>query len=48
LNNGATRRFCDLCAVTDAKDIPTLEPLTQETRALTAEELTNRNLQSEQ
>jgi DNA recombination protein RmuC len=33
------RRFRDLRAVTDAKDIPTLEPLTQETRALTAEEL---------
>jgi DNA recombination protein RmuC len=34
------RRFRDLRAVTEAKDIPTLEPLTQETRALTAEELT--------
>jgi len=36
----AARRFRDLRAASDTKDIPALEPLTQETRSLTAEELT--------
>ncbi|MDI3258789.1 MAG: DNA recombination protein RmuC [Sinobacteraceae bacterium] len=39
----AARRFRDLRAASDAKDIPALEPLTQETRAVTAEELVRRD-----
>jgi DNA recombination protein RmuC len=36
----AARRFRDLRAAGETREIPNLEPLTQETRALTAEELT--------